>query len=121
MDKTGYTIGLAFATKVVILRGRIINFKTINGNREWVTQINSISIYRQIILPFIIFKGKQHTDLLQETAEEAVGECLIGIQNGQSNKEMGLKWLQHFKYHTRQTEAWEASKINTPNIKYYGY
>jgi len=37
MDKTGYVIGLAFAAKVVILRGRIINFKTIDGNREWVT------------------------------------------------------------------------------------
>ena len=37
MDETGYVMGLAFAAKVVILRGRIINFKTINGNREWVT------------------------------------------------------------------------------------
>ena len=34
MDKTGYTIGLAFTAKVVILRDRIINFKTINSNRE---------------------------------------------------------------------------------------
>jgi len=33
----GYVIGLAFTIKVVILRGRIINFKIINGNREWVT------------------------------------------------------------------------------------
>jgi len=30
-------MGLAFFAKVVILRGRIINFKTIDGNREWVT------------------------------------------------------------------------------------
>jgi hypothetical protein len=37
MDETGYVIGLAFTAKVVILRGRIINFKMINGNREWVT------------------------------------------------------------------------------------
>ena len=34
MDKIGYIIGLAFTAKVVILKGRIINFKTINGNRE---------------------------------------------------------------------------------------
>ena len=34
MDKTGYIIGLTFTIKVVILKGRIINFKTINGNRE---------------------------------------------------------------------------------------
>ena len=30
----GYIIGLVFFIKVVILKGRIINFKTINGNRE---------------------------------------------------------------------------------------
>jgi len=34
MDETGYVIGLAFAVKVVILRGRIINFKMIDSNRE---------------------------------------------------------------------------------------
>jgi len=60
----GYVIGLAFTAKVVILRGRIINFKTIDGNREWVTQINLIGIHGQIIPPFIIFKGKQYIDLL---------------------------------------------------------
>jgi len=58
MDKTSYTIGFAYSAKVVILRGNIINFKTINGSREWVSWIDSISIYRQIILPFIIFKGR---------------------------------------------------------------
>jgi len=30
----GFTIGLAFSAKVVILRERIINFKTVDGNRE---------------------------------------------------------------------------------------
>ena len=34
MDETGFIIGLAFNANVVILRGRIINFKTVNGNRE---------------------------------------------------------------------------------------
>ena len=72
MDKTGFVIGLAFSTKVVILRGRIINFKTINGNREWVTQVDAIGIYRQTILLFIIFKGWQYIDSLQETVEEAI-------------------------------------------------
>ena len=34
MDETGYTIGCVYAAKVVVLRGNIINFKTINGFRE---------------------------------------------------------------------------------------
>jgi len=58
MDETGYAIGFAYGAKVVILRGNIINFKTIDGSREWVSQINLISIYRQTIPPFIIFKGR---------------------------------------------------------------
>jgi len=37
MDKIGFIIGLAYNAKVIILRKRIINFKTVNGNREWVT------------------------------------------------------------------------------------
>jgi len=36
MDETGFAMDLAFSAKVVILRG-IINFKTVDGNREWVT------------------------------------------------------------------------------------
>lgn len=58
MDKTGYTMGFTYSAKVVVLRGNIINFKTIDGSREWVSQINTIGMYGQIILPFIIFKGR---------------------------------------------------------------
>ena len=75
----GFIISLAFSAKVVILRGRIINFKTVDSNREWVTQVDAIGIYRQTIPPFIIFKGWQHTDSLWENAEEAIGDCSIGM------------------------------------------
>ena len=34
MDKTNYIIGFAYNTKVVILKGNIINFKTINSLKE---------------------------------------------------------------------------------------
>jgi len=42
-------------------------------------------------------------------------------ENGWSNEEMGLKWLQYFERHIQQTEAWEVFKINTPNVKHHGY
>jgi len=76
MDKTGYVIGFTYSAKVVILHGNISNFKTING-LEWVSQINAISMYRQTILLFIIFKGRQYIDLLWQEAVCAVGECSI--------------------------------------------
>jgi len=45
--------------------------------------VDAIGIYRQIIPPFIIFKGRQHTDSLWETIEEAIEDYLIGIiENG---------------------------------------
>ena len=45
MDKTGYAIGFVYGAKVVVLRGSIINFKTIDGFREWVLQINLIGMH----------------------------------------------------------------------------
>ena len=64
--------------------------------------MDAIGIYGQTIPPFFIFKGRQHTDFLWETAEEAMGNCSIGMtENGWSNEEMGLKWLKHFEQYTR--------------------
>ena len=37
-------MGFTLSTKVVILRDSIINFKIIDGFREWVSQINLIGI-----------------------------------------------------------------------------
>ena len=34
MDKTSYAIGFIYSAKVVILKGNIINFKTINGLKK---------------------------------------------------------------------------------------
>jgi len=31
MDETGYAIGFAYSAKIVVLKGNIINFKTIDG------------------------------------------------------------------------------------------
>lgn len=86
IDKTGYAIGFTYSAKVVILRGNTSNFKTINGLKEWVSQINTIGIHRQTMPLFIIFKGRQYTDLLWQEAIRAIGECSIRmLENRQSN------------------------------------
>lgn len=83
---------------MVVLKERVINFKAINGNREWVTYMDIIGIYGQTIPLFIIFKKQQYTDSLWETAEEAVSNYLIRItENGWLNREIGFKWLKYFK------------------------
>lgn len=76
-------MGYAYSAKVVILRGRATNFKTIDGSREWVLQINCIGIGGTVIPPFIVFKGRIHTKRMWEEAREALGDCLIGVsKNG---------------------------------------
>ena len=110
MDETKYAMGFTYSAKVVILQENITNFKTINGSREWVLQIDLISIYSQIIPPFFIFKGRQHTESLQEEAVEAVGDCAIGIsENGWLNQQLSMAWLRHFKQHTRRLEVQQAN------------
>jgi len=94
MDKTGTLIGYTYSAKVVILRGRATNFKTVNSFREWVLQINCISMAGTIIPPFIVFKGHVYTERMWEEAYEALGNCAIDIsKNGWLNQEIGLKWL----------------------------
>ena len=106
MDKTSYAIGFTYSAKVVVLRGSIINFKIIDGFREWVSQIDLIGMYRQTIPLFIIFKGRQYIESLQQEVEEAVGECTLVInENGWSNQELGVWWLEYFEQYTRQTEV----------------
>ena len=61
MDKTSTLMGYIYSAKVVILRGRATNFKTVNGSKEWVLQINYIGIAGTTILPFIVFKGYIYT------------------------------------------------------------
>ena len=86
MDETGTLIGYAYSAKVIILRGRATNFKTVNGSREWVSQIDCIGIGGITIPPFIVFKGHTHSEGIWEDAREALGDCSIGLsKNGWLN------------------------------------
>ena len=62
INETGTLMGYAYNAKVIILQGRATNFKTINGFKEWVLQIDCIGIGGTIIPPFIIFKGCIHIE-----------------------------------------------------------
>ncbi|KAF2804518.1 uncharacterized protein BDZ99DRAFT_397610 [Mytilinidion resinicola] len=102
MDETGFLIGLAYSARVVIFQDFHNNFKTVDGSREWVTQINSICATGRTIPPFLVFKGKQYTQAMWEEAMISLGECTIGLtENGWSNAEVGLEWLKHFEAHLK--------------------
>ena len=74
------------------MRGRATNFKTVNGSREWVLQINYISMVGTTIPPFIVFKGHIYTERMWEEAYKALSNYAIGVnKNGWLNQEIGLK------------------------------
>jgi len=102
MDETGFSMGLAYGARVVIYQDYRNSFKTVDGSREWVTQIDSICTNGSTIPPFLVFKGKQHTQAMWEEALASVGECTIGLtENGWSNAEVGFEWLKHFERHSK--------------------
>ena len=110
MDKTGTLMGYTYSAKVVILRGRATNFKTVNSSREQVSQINCISIAGTTIPPFIVFKGHVYTKRMQKEAYEALSNCAIGVsKNSQLNQEIGLKWLWYFEHYTQRTKVWQRT------------
>ena len=60
-DETGFQMGVVRLERVVTGTDKRNRPKTIQpGNREWVTIIQGIGALGQIILPLIIFAGKQH-------------------------------------------------------------
>jgi len=72
-------MGYTYSAKVVILRGKATNFKTVDGSRKWVSQINYIGMVGTTIPPFIVFKGHVHTERIWEEAYEALNNCAIGV------------------------------------------
>ena len=71
------------------------------GNREWVTSIMAINAMGRSIPPFIIFGGKYHLSSWYEEPSIPRDWVFAMSENGWTNNELGVKWLQHFDRHTR--------------------
>ena len=112
MDETGFMMGYAFAAKVIAMKGRRITLKTIPGNREWVSSIDAISMEGKVMSEFIIFKGKEVPLQLAQEVREYLPEADIAMSdNGWSNHEKGLAWLQRFELKSRNSSVWSQDAI----------
>jgi len=72
-----------------------------DGNREWCTVIECISLKAQVLSPWIIFKAKLRKpewfkklkELREEAGEEEPGHICIS-DNGWTDNELGIRWLE---------------------------
>jgi hypothetical protein len=74
------------------------------GNRKWVTVIEAVSAKGQAIPPFIIFDGKLHQATWYQTGIPTPWKIAIS-DNGWTNNQLGLEWIQHFHENTKKCKG----------------
>jgi hypothetical protein len=100
-DETGFMMGVISASMVVTGSERRGKRKKVQpGNREWVTAINCISSDGHSVPPFLIVRGTYHLTNWYTEANLPPSWTIKLTENGWTNNETGLEWLQHFEKHT---------------------
>lgn len=90
-DRAFVDVANAFFSKVVVRRNDSNVFSVHSGDRKWVTTIEYVSCYGQIFPPTVIFAGKKIRDKWAETWPDPIYSV---SDNGWTNNEIGLQWLQ---------------------------
>ena len=92
-DETGFTMGLC-TTHKVITRAEYYGRRSVlqQGNREWVTAIESINAMGWVLPLTLIFKGKLYN---QAWFKDLPPDWRFEVSaNGWTTDEIGLRWLQ---------------------------
>jgi hypothetical protein len=104
-DETGFQMGVISTSKVITTSDRKGRPRTKQpGNRKWVTVIEAISARGQAIPPFIIFDGKLHQATWYQTGIPTTWRIAVS-DNGWTNNELGLEWIQHFHEYTKKCKG----------------
>jgi hypothetical protein len=93
-DETGFRVGIGRAYKVITrLKSRRLYLSDPN-NRESVTSVETISVDRTVIDPFIILPGANY---LHKAFRDLFRNTLIGVsETGYSNDNLNLEYARHF-------------------------
>lgn len=70
MDEKGFLLGQVHKVKVICQRDRGAPIHQVDSNREFVTVLETISAERRTISPCIIWKGKHHKAIADQTVKE---------------------------------------------------
>jgi hypothetical protein len=93
MDESGCAFRLCHKSRVIVLAKEKDAIKSMNGKREWETNIDSISKIRKASKAFIITKSKYVLrDLIKPIIES--GCTLTVTHNGWSNDEMVMAYIR---------------------------
>jgi hypothetical protein len=133
MDEKGAMMGVIGQQRCIVSKAEKRPKSAQDGNREWVTLIECVSLLGAVLSPWIIFKGKvqltKWTAKLRELrkGEEFPGHIAIS-DNGWTDNELGVAWLKEcFEPETAKTQKGEwrlllwdghSSHISTAAIKF---
>lgn len=102
MDEKGFLQGVIGKEKVVISKYQAKVYMTQPGNRELVSLIECVSMDGKLLQPYIIFKGKVQMTAWWEIMKK--GHIALS-DNGWTNNEIGLRWLQKAFHPETATES----------------
>jgi hypothetical protein len=101
-DETGFMIGMICVGMVITRSDRINRPKAIQpGNREWATAICAVAADGHIVPPFLCVAGRFHLAAWYSSGHIPSTWVIKTTQNGWTDHNTGLEWLQHFDQHTR--------------------
>ena len=106
-DETGFMMGIITPSMVVTRAERNGRAKTVQpGNREWATVIQGVNALGWCVPPFIVVKGAYHLANWYTEGQLPHDWVIKPTDNGWTNNETGMEWIQHFDKHTaRRTRA----------------
>jgi len=101
MDEKGVALGVGMKVRSIVSKRNKQPKSSHDGNREWATLIEAISLTGKVLSPWIIFKGivnnKAWTDKLialrKAQGEEYTGHICVS-PNGWTDSELGIEWLR---------------------------
>jgi hypothetical protein len=100
-DETGFAMGVISASAVVTRAERCARAKTVQpGNREWSTVIQGVSADGWCVPPFVLLKGAVHLASWYSETDLPRDWVLRTTENGWTDNETGMEWVQHFEKHT---------------------
>jgi hypothetical protein len=100
-DETGFMMGVICPAMVVTRADRRGRGKAVQpGNREWATAIACINSEGWSVPPFLVVQGKNHLANWYTDGGLPHNWVVKPTNNGWTNNETGLEWLQHFDRHT---------------------
>ena len=95
MDETGFRIGIPGGERVLVPRAAKSLYTTSPENRTSITIIEVVSAAGQTIAPVLVVPGKIHMEAWYPENRSG-NELILLSENGYSNSQLALRWLQHF-------------------------